>query len=91
MVEELDSPAPAASGAAAHPPPGFSEAARAVAVDAHPQCPALWLHRQVRPTGAVSEVLVGVSAIEQVRGAPDWLDGSGSRVLLRAPKHSPPA
>ena len=70
--------------------PGLDRNATAgIRGDAHPHCPALWLHRQLGPSRPAQPFLVASTSIERPAARtsallPRWA------ALVRAPKQSPP-
>jgi hypothetical protein len=89
VVVELEG-APEAAAAEPNAAPGLGlNATVGVRSDAHPHCPALWLHRQLGPSRPAQPVLVASTPIERPvlghRAVPArWA------ALARAPKQSPP-
>jgi hypothetical protein len=91
VVVELDAASAGGAVAEASSVPGLDRTpALASRRDGHPDCPALWLHRQLTPAPAPELALAlpvtvdGAVVRESVPPSP-WA------VLQRAPKQSPPA
>lgn len=90
VVVELAATDAAGPVAEAQAVPGLDGAPAGLGrTDGHPHCPALWLHRQIRPSRApaltvASPVAVDRAAVLDSVPPPRWA------VLQRAPKQSPP-